>query len=81
MIDAHALLQEVRENHARLIACARHDFQPVKEPGRHIALVRKYRCAACQGWVDASAKIWYDRGLQHAAEALSGQIAVTGLDT
>lgn len=70
MIDAQRLLQEVRENHARLIACPRHDFQP--EGDKRLALARKYKCTGCAGWVDGSAKLWYDRGLQHGADGGRG---------
>lgn len=64
MIDGKAILQEVRENHARLQACPLHNFQPVGDPRRPLGM--KYECIACRGWVDASAKLWYERGLAHA---------------
>lgn len=64
MIDSKAILQEVRENLARLDACRQHTFQPVGDPRRPLGM--KYECSACRGTVDASAKLWYERGLEHA---------------
>jgi hypothetical protein len=65
-IDAKALLQEVRENHARLDSCARHEFKP---EGPENKLGVKYQCIHCQGQTDAASRHWYERGLAHGAVA------------
>jgi hypothetical protein len=61
------LAEQVKENHARLRACARHDFVP-KFPAA-AGLGQKYVCARCRGEVDAHAFLWYSDGLAHGARA------------
>ena len=58
----NAIWQEVKANHAKLEACSRHQFEPL-QPGQ---ILTKYRCTACLGEVDAIAKSWYEKGLEHA---------------
>jgi hypothetical protein len=65
-IDGQKLLQEVRENHARLDSCPRHDF---KAEGPENQLGVKYLCLHCQGRIDAVSRHWYLRGLAHGAAA------------
>lgn len=65
-IDCAKLLQEIRENHARLDSCARHDF---KAEGPENKLGVKYLCIHCQGRTDAASRAWYLRGLAHGAAA------------
>lgn len=60
---AAAILLEVRENHARLEACPRHEFdviEPVKVIGN------RYRCKACQGTTDSHGYFWWNRGMKDA---------------
>lgn len=61
------IAEQVKANHARLRACARHDFSPIDAAGPRIGA--KYRCARCGGEVDAHAFLWYSDGLAHGARA------------
>jgi hypothetical protein len=54
------LVQWIRENHARLAACADHDFTEDITPER--AVLKHWRCTRCQGEVDSINKIWYEAG-------------------
>lgn len=58
------ILAQVRANMAKLDGCSGpHDFQPITEQ----KFFCRYRCTKCQGEVDSHAKIWYAKGLKHAA--------------
>lgn len=63
--EAHRLLAEVKENHARLDACVAHRFSAL-EPGK---LGSRYRCDVCGGEVDAHAAHWYRTGRLHGASS------------
>lgn len=58
---ARALLAQVKVNQARLMGCALHDFRP---SGDTRQLGQRYRCATCEGEVDALAREWYERGMR-----------------
>lgn len=58
------LAHEVKANHALLEHCRNHSFtEPLDDPGSRLRV--RWRCANCQGVVDASAKLWYARGRAH----------------
>lgn len=65
--DIQTIMQTVKENHAKLNACAGpHNFvclTPDKPFGA------KYRCSLCNGTADGVAVNWYNRGLQHGKKA------------
>ena len=63
-IDAHKILEQVKENTRRLSGCdVPHDFVPL--PSKK-ALPR-YRCLKCGGEIGSIERHWYERGLAHAA--------------
>lgn len=61
--DILSMWDEVKANHAKLDGCARHDFGSVDDR----KLGARYTCRACGGWTDATAVMWYERGLNHGA--------------
>lgn len=61
--DMLEIWEEVKANHLRLDGCRRHDFRP-EVSGAGAAI--RYRCQACDGVINASAQLWYQRGLAHA---------------
>lgn len=66
--ECRRLAVEVQANQALLAACPRHDFADALDADG--ARVRpRWRCRTCTGWVDASAKVWYERGLAARAVA------------
>lgn len=60
---ARAILLEVRENHAKLTDCPRHEFELI-EPAKPIG--NRYRCKACQGTIDGHGYFWWNRGVKDA---------------
>jgi hypothetical protein len=58
-----ALLQQVQENHARMQACSRHNFEHHPTPLDQ-GIRRRYRCTACGGEIDAHAHFWWVRGVK-----------------
>lgn len=58
--EVQALVEQSRQNIAKLDACERHRFEPI-EPVQ--PLRTRYRCHACGGEVDSHARYWYERGL------------------
>lgn len=60
---------EVQANSARLALCRGHSFAAqIDPPGSRVR--RRWRCANCQGTVDETAKLWYERGLAHGQGGL-----------
>jgi hypothetical protein len=62
-LDAKALWEWARSNGARLDACKLHDFSEDLSPAK--ILGKRWRCRACGGEVDATAKRWYELGRAH----------------
>jgi predicted SprT family Zn-dependent metalloprotease len=62
-IDFKELMKEVKENHAKLESCSKHDFSIAISPVNKFG--KMYRCANCDGEVDSTTKYWYDKGLEH----------------
>jgi transposase-like protein len=58
-----AIAEQVKANAVKLRACPRHEFAEL--PGS-TPLKARYRCAHCDGEVDAHAYHWYQQGRQHA---------------
>lgn len=56
---------DVKANHARLTACARHDFAPADTGARRRV------CRNCDGWSDLHAVHWYEKGLAHAVQPVN----------
>lgn len=56
-----SIWDEVKANQARLDGCQRHDFGSQDDR----KLGARYACRLCGGTADASAVIWYSRGLAH----------------
>jgi hypothetical protein len=61
-IDAKQILEEVKENRAKLDSCDLHDFSIVNL--KH-GILKEYQCSKCNGKVDLIAKSWYEKGLKH----------------
>lgn len=61
--ELRAIWEEVKTNHARLASCpGPHKFPPyVREPRE------RYTCETCNGSLDATDRLMYDRGLAHGA--------------
>lgn len=57
--EIQAIAEQVKANHAKLQACAYHQFEALitAPPGRG-----RYRCRNCQGEVDAIAYRWHELG-------------------
>lgn len=53
------VLLQVQANHAKLNACARHDFAPI-DPVK--VMGQRYRCTHCAGEVDHHAWYWHEQG-------------------
>lgn len=66
--EVKSIVLEVQENHRRLIACkGPHEFEVDLEACRK-SLMQSYRCRLCDGVVNGSAHVWYQRGLAHGAK-------------
>lgn len=72
--DMNKILAEIKANSAKLDGCIVHDFsicldrrtkQPIAEPTPQQTFGGRWRCKNCGGEVDASAKRWYNLGLEH----------------
>lgn len=62
--EGNAILKEVRENHAKLRGCARHQF---KRPPQTQALFRgRFPCIHCGGQMSGEAITYYAEGVMHA---------------
>lgn len=60
---------EVQENARRLDLCRGHDFSVQLDADK--ARVRpRWQCRFCEGTVDGTAKLWYERGLAHGRGGL-----------
>lgn len=64
--EIEAMVADVKANIGLLESCPRHRFEEALDPPGARLRVR-WRCKVCAGTVDASAKLWYERGLAHAA--------------
>lgn len=53
------IFEQVKANHAKLNACAYHEFDPIEgsRPTR-----RRYRCRHCGGEIDSIAFHWHEQG-------------------
>lgn len=56
-----SIWEQVKANKARLDECNLHNFVQIDN-----RLGSKWRCDKCQGEVDASAVLWYQKGLNHS---------------
>ena len=71
--EAKLIMQQVRENVAALDSCVGpHDFEVMQEHtiGSQTmtnALMRNryWQCSKCKGIIEASDKLWYEKGLGH----------------
>ena len=64
--EIQAIAEQVKANHAKLKACAYHDFAELPD-GEGMAGSRpRYRCQHCQGEIDAVAYRWHERGRRPA---------------
>lgn len=64
--EATRLWEDVRANQALLDGCRAHNFErPLDKPGDRIRT--RWVCSVCTGCVDASAKLWYERGRDHGS--------------
>jgi len=55
------IAKAVTENNKILNACKMHKFDTEIQK-------RKWRCSNCSGTVDATAKLWYEKGLKHSKD-------------
>lgn len=70
--EVEAIIQEARENDARLRACSGpHDFE---EHERRGTVLGSYRCRRCGGVVDVSQGVWYRLGLAHARHPVAEEL-------
>ena len=61
--------ERVRDNHARLDACAGpHVFEDVT-PEKIVG--KEFACKLCSGRVDSQARAWYERGREHEARRIA----------
>lgn len=58
------VMAEVKANHALLVNCSQHNFQPIEDGTR--LLLKKHKCTRCGGVVSNSAAYWYNQGLEDA---------------
>lgn len=66
--EARALWVDVQANQRLLESCPRHNFsRALDRPGDRVR--PRWRCSTCTGTVDSMAKLWYERGLEHAGRA------------
>lgn len=56
-----SIWEQVKANQARLDTCNLHDFEQIES-----RFGSKWRCKKCQGEADASAVLWYQKGLNHS---------------
>ncbi|WP_443698596.1 hypothetical protein [Pseudomonas sp.] len=61
--DIGELADQVKANHAKLNACAYHEFEPLitAPPGR-----ARYGCKHCRGTIDHHAYYWHELGRRAA---------------
>jgi len=63
--EGNAILAEVRENHAKLAACTRHEFF---RPSDGVHLNKRFKCLHCDGEVRGEQIHWYAEGVKHGGE-------------
>jgi hypothetical protein len=64
-MNINGILQEVKENIARLDSCpGPHIFVDINPPR---TLVKNYLCTKCHGTVDSHAYRWYSKGQTHGS--------------
>jgi len=61
--------QAFADNVRRLHSCGLHAFKLIE---RTKGSSKRYKCAHCGGVVDATARMWYERGVQHGHDRYSG---------
>jgi hypothetical protein len=59
--EIKTLMEEVRANHAKLVACKRHEFFSGADTGGRAL------CMHCGGTVDPIARHWYETGFKHGS--------------
>lgn len=64
--EATSILHEVRQNHALLAACTRHQFPMPAEPLRFGSINRKHTCVNCGGQMRGEQIAQYETGVLHA---------------
>lgn len=56
------LWESVKENHRKLDACPRHEFEVVGQKGIVARMQDRYRCKHCGGEIGASEHYWFQKG-------------------
>lgn len=64
--EAMDLLKEVRQNHALLNACTRHQFPMPLEPYKFGSINRRHTCVHCGGTMRGEEIKHYENGVLHA---------------
>lgn len=61
--EATAIIEQIRENNARLKACERHQFTKSKDP---VARANRGVCVNCHGEMRLGEIMAYEEGVKHA---------------
>lgn len=72
MFDSKQIFERIKANQAKLDSCSKHSFSVPIDRRTMLPLTKpefgcRWRCENCQGEVDGIARVWFNRGVEHAA--------------